>query len=1115
MMKIANLNNGIATAPEPSVFALIARRTRCVALALVMPIFGAGTLSAQTGITFDSVGYRHEASSIITGTPPVGSETRVDEGGIGALTPEELAGTSLFGQALALDFFEESIVVNGGSQLLEETRVNAVARDDVRFTPPVGTENPEFSLRLSAVVSFGGQRQQSIFGAGSDFPAEAIGTSSFTIRFSLLSQKTVNLDLSVVRFDRLTGFSDANPLLGQPISMFENANAFSIGGSTELRFTRIGGGELDSIVFADPGLETLRGELAGSNRDFQLEAGQYELSLRSRATGDWTLPVVDGETGYGFEYELSANALLTFNATQNLWQGGLGETASFTNDAKWSKGNAPTIDEEAHLGPGFSTITLPGDVSHRRLVSELGGAHEFTLGGRTFTLTAAGDALRISQGVVSFSNGGVQAGGTSITGGQLLLGAGTTLVGTEFSVSGDGQARLTAGADAAASRLLVSPEDPAGGGGLFLSGAGTTFSSTNGGTIRGTVDVREGAVLTFGDDAFVVLSDFDNDSSALLIADGAGTEVSGGSSFSVLRGALMIVRNDAVFATGGPGSQFDVLGGEADFLSQATLGNVSVRFGGAFQAGANAVVAADSFLVQGSSTAEISAGGRLETTGGLQIGLEGEGSDAESLVRVTGAGSNLTVGNSLSIGLNSSGALFVENGASADLQDILVLITGSAEGGLGRLAAIGADTTVTGGNYTVFPNGVIAVADGASLAPAPGNTFVLAGGTAQFGGRVTLDRATAELGALLQVTAGGLVTANDLRISRDGSASISSGGQLESKVLVLGSGLPSPSRGDLTVTGVGSRLTVAERFNIDFVGAGLLSATEGATIAFGSSLIFVEGNEDLGRLAATGAGTTVTGGNYTVRENGLLFVADGARLESKAGGTDEIAGGSADFLNAQGSFATLSVSLGGSLNLRGSSRVSATSLAASGASVFVETGSRLVSPDVRIGSEATLGGAGVVQGNVVLEGGSILPGSSPGILTIEGDLLLSSGRIVLEIGGLTPGTDYDQLLVSGDFALDGGEIEFAFIDGFEPLAGQTFTIFDVGGMFVSDTVFSVSGLEPGWEFRTGFDPALGSFGLTSLTDGIATVPEPSACALIALGTGMVLFRRRERRLFSR
>jgi autotransporter-associated beta strand protein len=71
-----------------------------------------------------------------------------------------------------------------------------------------------------------------------------------------------------------------------------------------------------------------------------------------------------------------------------------------------------------------------------------------------------------------------------------------------------------------------------------------------------------------------------------------------------------------------------------------------------------------------------------------------------------------------------------------------------------------------------------------------------------------------------------------------------------------------------------------------------------------------------------------------------------------------------------------------------------------------------------LASGQTLRGSGTVAGTVnALSGSSVAPGSSPGILTVDGDLALNSGStLAVEIGGIAAGDGtgfHDRLDVTG------------------------------------------------------------------------------------------------------
>src|SRR5262249_31017005 len=93
----------------------------------------------------------------------------------------------------------------------------------------------------------------------------------------------------------------------------------------------------------------------------------------------------------------------------------------------------------------------------------------------------------------------------------------------------------------------------------------------------------------------------------------------------------------------------------------------------------------------------------------------------------------------------------------------------------------------------------------------------------------------------------------------------------------------------------------------------------------------------------------------------------------------------------------------------------------------------------------TVGGTGTITGNVLNTSGTFGPGSSPGILTINGDYTQSaSGVLNIEIGGTIAATpDFDQLIISGKATLD-GTLNVSLINGFTPALGNNFQFMTYG-----------------------------------------------------------------------
>ncbi len=175
-----------------------------------------------------------------------------------------------------------------------------------------------------------------------------------------------------------------------------------------------------------------------------------------------------------------------------------------------------------------------------------------------------------------------------------------------------------------------------------------------------------------------------------------------------------------------------------------------------------------------------------------------------------------------------------------------------------------------------------------------------------------------------------------------------------------------------------------------------------------------------------------------------------------------------------------------------------------GGKLVIDGDNSAATGDVTVAGTATLGGSGTIGGAVfILDGGTLSPGNSPGQLTLLDDLTLSgSSTLLVEFSGSGSGM-YDQLDVQGTFTA-GGALSLMLIDGFTPLYGASFTIFN--------------GTTPGYD--------LGSFDiLTNLGGGLSwdtsdlasagivtVVPEPSTYALVGFALlvfGFAVVRERE------
>ncbi|MBN2580474.1 MAG: autotransporter-associated beta strand repeat-containing protein, partial [Pirellulales bacterium] len=179
----------------------------------------------------------------------------------------------------------------------------------------------------------------------------------------------------------------------------------------------------------------------------------------------------------------------------------------------------------------------------------------------------------------------------------------------------------------------------------------------------------------------------------------------------------------------------------------------------------------------------------------------------------------------------------------------------------------------------------------------------------------------------------------------------------------------------------------------------------------------------------------------------------------------------------------------------------------------------------------TLKGQGVVVGDVVAAaGGSIEPGESPGVLTIDGDLDMSAdtagdgANMTWELAALkddvdgAPGADFDQLLVLGELTLGGASqltLDFSLLPTSDRPDAPTLNSF---WQISHSWKIIDAGTNPGQTNFTVLAGAEGQF-TTSVGTGpgdagdvyLIYVPEPSGFVLLALGLlGVAAYARRRR-----
>ena len=139
---------------------------------------------------------------------------------------------------------------------------------------------------------------------------------------------------------------------------------------------------------------------------------------------------------------------------------------------------------------------------------------------------------------------------------------------------------------------------------------------------------------------------------------------------------------------------------------------------------------------------------------------------------------------------------------------------------------------------------------------------------------------------------------------------------------------------------------------------------------------------------------------------------------------------------------------------------------------IIDLGDGTLTPEdtLTLESGASLVGSGTLNSNLI-NGGEVSPGSSPGLITVDGNYTQSSdGVLTMELAGTTAGSEYDQLDVTGNANL-AGTLDVSLLGEFHPSPGDSFTVLTYGSRTVTFTTVNLplpppqAGME--WEIEYG------------------------------------------------
>ena len=334
-----------------------------------------------------------------------------------------------------------------------------------------------------------------------------------------------------------------------------------------------------------------------------------------------------------------------------------------------------------------------------------------------------------------------------------------------------------------------------------------------------------------------------------------------------------------------------------------------------------------------------------------------------------------------------------------------------------------------------------------------GSTFSMSAGTATVYSGAFLGASTLTGGSLLNSG-----TVGDTTIATGSTFDVKTGGTA-SQAIVNG--------GTLLVSGSVARTTVNS--GTATVNSG---GNAGITIVNGSALD-VYGN--------TGVSTVNTGGTLNVKTGGSLLgtstVGGGTLLVNGTAGTVVVNSG------------TATVNTGGAIN---STTVNGGLLSVNG-----------TAGDALVNAGGTLGGSGSVQG-LTLNGGTVAPGNSPGLLTAY-ELNGSNGTFQFQLGApTTRGVTYDAINVTSLLTLGANTAwTFETLDNYAYADGNTYDLFDWGTADMS--TFDVAVLEAALpDLNTASTDLKWNVSNFTMDGTIGVIPEPSTGSLMVFGIASLI-----------
>ncbi len=473
----------------------------------------------------------------------------------------------------------------------------------------------------------------------------------------------------------------------------------------------------------------------------------------------------------------------------------------------------------------------------------------------------------------------------------------------------------------------------------------------------------------------------------------------------------------------------------------------------------------------------------------------------------------------------------------------------------GNYAGLGVNILSGSNSYTgatTIQNGVLRVTNNSALGSTAAGTSVSGNGSLELAEGVSITGEALSLGGSGQASGGALrnISSDNTYggpIALTGAARVNSdSGKLTISGTITGaSALTLGGAGNIAVTG--NIATGAGTLIKDGSGIATLSGTNsysGATTVNAGILTFsqtsAKGSNTVTAGAAGTIGLGVGGtGDYSSANVTSLFAnsLSGFAMNATAGVALDTSAGNFDYTgDATGSrsltkLGANALTLSGSSSYTGATLVNVGTLIVSGtvsstSGVTVANAAELKVNgllNAAVSVSGTLSGAGNVGAVTVASGGVLAPGNSPGIINAASLSGTSGAVLSIELGkstlGVNPiaGTDYDQVNSLGDVSLNDMTLSLTST-GFNNIEinDMFFLVLNGGGAvngtfagLAQDDIFVFNSRSYQISYVANWT---GSYGTSSMIGGndvaLLVVPEPSLCALFALGSLMLFLRHR-------